>query len=131
MKNKYIAKHLWKDKTTAMSGADVVAASFNDCINLSLGDPDFTTDQRIIDAAFKDASNGYTKYPNFQGDPELRQEIINFYKEEYGVELEDSEVLVRHRVLLRCISLWQLSSIKATRSSFRDHFSAHIHSRLN
>ncbi len=94
MKNKYIAKHLWKDKTTAMSGADVVAASFNDCINLSLGDPDFTTDQRIIDAAFKDASNGYTKYPNFQGDPELRQEIINFYKEEYGVELEDSEVLV-------------------------------------
>ncbi len=94
MKNKYIAKHLWKDKSTAMSGSDVVAASFNDCINLSLGDPDFTTDQRIIDAAFKDASNGYTKYPNFQGDPELRQEIINFYKEEYGVELDDKEVLV-------------------------------------
>ncbi len=94
MKNKYIAKHLWKDKSTAMSGSDVVAASFNDCINLSLGDPDFTTDQRIIDAAFKDASNGYTKYPNFQGDPELRQEIINFYKEEYDVELDDKEVLV-------------------------------------
>lgn len=94
MKNKYIAKHLWKDKSTAMSGSDVVAASFKDCINLSLGDPDFTTDQRIIDAAFKDASNGYTKYPNFQGDPELRQEIINFYKEEYGVELDDKEVLV-------------------------------------
>ncbi len=94
MKNKYIAKHLWKDKSTAMSGSDVVAASFNDCINLSLGDPDFTTDQRIIDAAFKDASNGYTKYPNFQGDPELRQEIINFYKEEYGVELDDKEVLI-------------------------------------
>ena len=69
MKHRFIAKNHWKEKSTAMASSDVVAASFDDCINLSIGDPDMVTDQRIIDAAFEDASNGYTGYPNFQGDP--------------------------------------------------------------
>lgn len=94
MKHRFVAKHLWKDKSTAMGSSDVVAKSFDDCINLSLGDPDFKTDQRIIDAAFKDASNGYTGYPNFQGDPEFRAEIIKFYKEEYDLDIQDNQVLV-------------------------------------
>lgn len=94
MKHRFIAKNHWKEKSTAMASSDVVAASFDDCINLSIGDPDMVTDQRIIDAAFEDASNGYTGYPNFQGDPELRAEIINFYKKEYGIDVDDKEVLV-------------------------------------
>lgn len=94
MKHPYIAKRYWEDQTTAMGQSDVMAKSFHDVINLSLGDPDLTTDYRIIDAAFADAHAGHTKYTDFRGDPELRQEIKKFYKEEYDMEVEDEEIFV-------------------------------------
>ena len=75
MKHKFIAKRYWKDQSTAMGQADVLAKSFDDVINLSLGDPDLITHERIIDKAFADAKAGHTKYTEFRGDPELRQEI--------------------------------------------------------
>ena len=61
MKNKFIAKRYWKDNATAMGQSDVLAKQFDDVINLSLGDPDQVTDERIIQAAFCDAMQGYTK----------------------------------------------------------------------
>lgn len=94
MKHRFIAKNNWKDRSSAMGSSDVVAQSMDDCINLSIGNPDFATDQRVIDKAFEDASNGYTGYANFQGDPELRAEIVKFYKEEYDMDVADEEVLV-------------------------------------
>lgn len=94
MKHKFIAKRYWKDQSTAMGQSDVMAKSFNDVINLSLGDPDLITDDIIIDGAFKDARAGHTKYTDFRGDPELREEICRFYKEEYGMDVKDEEVFV-------------------------------------
>ncbi|MDO4833899.1 MAG: pyridoxal phosphate-dependent aminotransferase [Bacillota bacterium] len=94
MKHKYIAKRYWKDQSTAMGQSDVMAKSFDDVIDLSLGDPDLTTDLRIIDAAFADAKAGHTKYTDFRGDPELRQAIIDFYKEEYSMDIDDEEIFV-------------------------------------
>lgn len=63
-------------------------------IDLSLGDPDLTTHSDIIDAAFRDAHAGHTKYTDFRGDPELRREIIRFYKEEYGMDIADEEIFI-------------------------------------
>ncbi len=94
MKHKFIAKRYWKDQSTAMGQSDVLAKSFDDVIDLSLGDPDLTTDIRIIEAAFADTKAGHTKYTDFRGDPELRQEICNFYKEEYDMDVADEEVFV-------------------------------------
>ena len=94
MKHKYIAKRYWKDQSTAMGQSDVLAKSFDDVIDLSLGDPDLTTDFRIIDAAFADAKAGHTKYTDFRGDPELRQAIIDYYKEEYDMDIVDEEIFV-------------------------------------
>ena len=94
MKHKFIAKRYWKDQSTAMGQSDVLAKAFDDVIDLSLGDPDLITDSLIIDKAFADAKAGHTKYTDFQGDPELRQEIIKFYKEEYGMEVADEEVYI-------------------------------------
>ena len=56
--------------------------------------PDLTTDFRIIDAAFADAKAGHTKYTDFRGDPELRQAIIKYYKEEYDMDIVDEEVFI-------------------------------------
>ena len=94
MKHKFIAKRYWKDQSTAMGQSDVMAKSFDDVINLSLGDPDLITDDIIIEGAFKDAKAGHTKYTDFRGDPELRAEICKFYKEEYGMDVKDEEVFV-------------------------------------
>ena len=105
MKHPYIAKRYWKDQTTAMGQSDVMAKSFNDVINLSLGDPDLITDERIIDAAFADAKRGYTKYSDFRGDPELRAEICKFYKEEYNMDVKDEEVFV---CTSACLGMYQV-----------------------
>ena len=94
MKHRFIAKRYWKDKSTAMGQSDVMAKSFEDVINLSLGDPDLTTHDIIIDGAFRDAKAGHTKYTDFRGDPELRAEICKYYKEEYGMDVKDEEVFV-------------------------------------
>ena len=94
MKHKFIAKSYWKDQSTAMGQSDVMAKSFDDVINLSLGDPDLITDDIIIEGAFKDAKAGHTKYTDFRGDPELREEICKFYKDEYGMDVKDEEVFV-------------------------------------
>ena len=94
MKHEFISKRYWKDQSTAMGKSDVMAKSFDDVINLSLGDPDLITDERIIDASFKDAKAGHTKYTDFRGDPELRQAICDYYKEEFDMDVRDEEVFV-------------------------------------
>lgn len=94
MKSNYIAKRYWKEQSTAMGQSDVMAKSFNDVINLSLGDPDPITHDLIIDGAFRDARLGHTKYTDFRGDPELRDEVRNYYREEYKLNFEDDEVFV-------------------------------------
>ena len=94
MKHKFIAKRYWKDQSTAMGQSEVLAKSFDDVIDLSLGDPDLTTNADIINAAFADAHAGHTKYTDFRGDPELRQAIIDFYKEEYQMDVKDEEIFV-------------------------------------
>ena len=94
MKHRFIAKRYWKDQSTAMGQSDVMAKMFDDVIDLSLGDPDLTTDHRIIEAAFRDAKAGHTKYTDFRGDPELRQAIVDFYKEEYDMTVADEEIFV-------------------------------------
>ena len=94
MKHKYLSKKYWKDKGTPLGTSGALARSFDDCINLSLGDPDLTTDELIIERAFADAKMGHTKYTDPQGDPELIQEICKFYQEEYGMEIPSKEVFV-------------------------------------
>ena len=94
MKHKYLSKRYWKDNSTPLGASTAMARSFDDCINLSLGDPDVTTDELIIEKAFADAKMGHTKYTDPQGDPELREEICKFYQEEYGMEVLDKEVFV-------------------------------------
>jgi aspartate/methionine/tyrosine aminotransferase len=94
MKHKFISKRYWKDIATPMGKVDELSNQFDDVINLSLGDPDLVTHDLIIENAFIDAKNGHTKYTEFRGDPELRNEIINYYKEEYSLEIEDRNIMV-------------------------------------
>lgn len=67
---------------------------YDDVINLSIGDPDIKTPEIIIDNMAADAKDGHTKYTDYRGYPELRVEIINYYKEEYDLKIADEEVFV-------------------------------------
>lgn len=77
-----------------MGKVDELAKKFDNVINLSLGDPDQTTDSGIINFAFDEAMNGHTKYTDFRGDAELRQEIANLYQKDHSVALGDDEIMV-------------------------------------
>lgn len=94
MEHKFIAKRYRQDKSTAMGKSDVLAKSYDDVINLSLGDPDMITPRPIIEKAFQDALVGHTKYTDFRGDPELRREIISYYEKKYLMEVNDEEIFV-------------------------------------
>ncbi|NLP47283.1 MAG: pyridoxal phosphate-dependent aminotransferase [Epulopiscium sp.] len=80
MKHPFISKRYWNNISTPMGKSVGLAREYDDLINLSLGDPDLTTDQRIIQAAFKDAVAGHTHYTDSAGYMELRQEICNYYQ---------------------------------------------------
>ncbi len=94
MKNKFISKRYWKDQSTPMGQVDELAKQFDDVIDLSLGDPDLTTHDIIIENSMRDARLGHTKYTDFRGDPELRSEIVKFYKDEYGLSFKDEEIFI-------------------------------------
>jgi len=44
-------------------------------ISLASGQPDFATPRPIVEAAIEALNTGYTRYPEFSGDPELRSKI--------------------------------------------------------
>ena len=67
---------------------------YSDVIDLSIGDTDFTTDRRVIDAAYADACAGYTHYGDPKGDPELIEAICRAWKEDFHQEVSADEVLV-------------------------------------
>lgn len=94
MKHKFIAKRYWNTKSSAMGEIGPLMSKYNDVIDLTFGDPDFTTDEIIINAAFEDALNGHTHYTNFFGDDELRDEICKYYDEEFGIKVERDETFI-------------------------------------
>lgn len=65
-----------------------------DVIGLGAGEPDFNTPQHIIDAATASMNEGLTKYTPAGGLPALKNEIINKFKEDQGIEYTPSEIIV-------------------------------------
>lgn len=75
--------------------ADVcaMAASMDNVIDLSVGDPNFKTPQPIIDYAYKKTSEGMTHYTSAEGLPELKAALCDYYKQ-YGLHFDPNQVLV-------------------------------------
>jgi aspartate/methionine/tyrosine aminotransferase len=63
-------------------------------INLSSGDPGFSTPNHIVKAAYQAILGGETHYTMTSGIPELRNEISNYYKK-FNVDVNpDKEIIV-------------------------------------
>lgn len=95
MENRFLSKRYCqnKDEETVMGKVAALAQEADDVINLSIGDPDVNTPLPIIEAAFEDAKAGYTKYTDCRGYKELRDEIAKYYQEEFGLQVEDEEIM--------------------------------------
>ncbi|MFL0249918.1 aminotransferase class I/II-fold pyridoxal phosphate-dependent enzyme [Clostridium neuense] len=66
-----------------------------DILDLSIGDPDITTNKIIIDEFLKSVNiEGFNKYPPYDGIRELKVKIIEYYKERFNVNLKEEEVLI-------------------------------------
>jgi len=63
-------------------------------IGLSSGEPDFDTPQHVKQAAIDAINNGYTKYTNIEGIPELRQSIVEKFKKDNDLNYDISNVIV-------------------------------------
>ena len=83
-----------KSEKTAMGEVFDFLKKYDDIINLSIGDPDIITDSSVIERMAEDAKAGHTKYTDYRGYPELRAEVAKFYKEEYGADVDDSEIFI-------------------------------------
>ena len=90
---KYIAER-YRHFQSGLSLDTEALGRYPDVIDLSIGDTDFTTDQRILDAAFRDAGAGYTHYGDPKGDPELIDAICQAWEEDFGQNVSPSEVLI-------------------------------------
>lgn len=62
--------------------------------DFSLGEPDFTTPEHIMQAAADAMKAGHTHYTAASGIVELRQAICRWYKKTYGIEYTAEQVIV-------------------------------------
>jgi len=93
MKRSYIAKR-FQSSGAGLSLDTEALAKYKDIIDLSIGDTDFTTDESIINAAFRDARAGHTHYGDPKGDPELIDAVCRAWEEDFGQRLPRDHVLV-------------------------------------
>ena len=103
MKHNFISKKYWNSISTPMGESSNLVDLYEDLIDFSIGDPDITTDERIIKAAFKDAQNGHTHYTDSYGDLELRKEICKYYNEEFNHNVKEEEIIITAGA---CYAMW-------------------------
>lgn len=103
MKNKYISKRYWNSIATPMGKSSGALGKYDDLINFSLGDPDVTTHEKIINRAFQDALDGHTHYTDFYGTRELREAICDYFDEEYNYDVKIEECMI---TTSGCHAMW-------------------------
>lgn len=94
MKKSYIARRFAAAGAPTLTLDTEALSRYDDIIDLSIGDTDFTTDSAIIDAAFRDARKGYTHYGAPRGDGELISAVCAAWQEDFDQRLDEENVLI-------------------------------------
>lgn len=71
-------------------------ASSGDMISLAMGEPDFATPPRIVQAAADALKNGFTHYAPLLGDKQLCQALAEEVAAQSGYPVKQGEILVTH-----------------------------------
>ena len=65
-----------------------------DIISFAQGEPDFDTPENIKKAAIEAINEGFTKYTDVPGIPELRKAVSKKFRRENGIEYKPSQILI-------------------------------------
>ncbi len=80
-----------------------------DVVDFSAGQPDFPTPEHIKLSGEKAIADNFTRYTPNPGTPELRQAVVDRYREDYGLEFDSSVVIItsggKHALLNLMLSL--------------------------
>ncbi len=74
--------------------AQLLEAEGADIVHLELGEPGGNTPETIKEAAIEAIRKNDTSYTHSLGKPELRAEVVHYYRRVYGVEITPDQVLV-------------------------------------
>ncbi|NPV78237.1 MAG: aminotransferase class I/II-fold pyridoxal phosphate-dependent enzyme [Anaerolineae bacterium] len=95
MRASYISRKVAALKPSGIRKFFDIAATMKDVISLGIGEPDFTTPPRILEAGIRSLQNGETHYTSNAGLSELRQSIAAHLEVHYGVRYDpDSEIVI-------------------------------------
>ena len=92
----------------AAAKAKALKAQGKDILSLTVGEPDFATPENIQEVAVQAIRNGKASYytPS-AGIPELRQAIVDYIKEYYGITYEPSQTIVTDGAKFALYALFQ------------------------
>lgn len=65
-----------------------------DVIHLEVGEPDFPSQQAVVQAGIQALQSGLTHYTGATGLPELKQRIADFYLQRYGESVDPGRIVI-------------------------------------
>lgn len=80
--------------TLAAQRAREMKAAGADIVSLTTGEPDFPTPDHVIEAAFRAARAGQTRYTTVSGTAELKAAIIEKFQRDNGLDYEPANIVV-------------------------------------
>lgn len=96
--SKYLSKRVQKIKPSPTLAIDSKAKALKskgiDIISFGTGEPDFDTPKNIKNVAIDAINNGFTKYCPVSGTLDLKNAIINKFKEDRNLEYTKEEIIV-------------------------------------
>ena len=84
--SKYIAERVGKIDASGIRKVFALAATIKDCVNFSIGQPDFDVPEELKDEAISAIKAGENKYSQTAGDVLLREKIADHIKKDFGWE---------------------------------------------
>lgn len=92
---RFVSKSTEKLRPSGIRRYFDIAAQIDDVVTLGIGEPDFTTQQHIMDAGIASLQQGDTGYTNNSGTPEIREAIADYIENLYNVRYNPkTEILV-------------------------------------
>ncbi|PAB59548.1 aminotransferase class I/II-fold pyridoxal phosphate-dependent enzyme [Anaeromicrobium sediminis] len=76
----FLSKRYLNKKGVVIAEIDGLNETYDDLIDLSVGEHDIITDEHVMDRAFLDGRIGHTKYTDPLGDKALIKEVVKLYE---------------------------------------------------
>jgi len=92
--SRFISKKAEEIKPSGIRKYFDVAHEFNDALSLGVGEPDFATPFNVATAGIRSINTGRTQYTSNAGLVSLRENIVRFVAERYGVNYSVDETIV-------------------------------------